>query len=101
MDFAGLAAFGAEGWLEPEDALDLAVAVFSLILLSLSLNAYRRTGMRRLLLVSVAFGLFAVQVLVKYIDAAVMLGSTNDQILSTLLSFAILLCFFAALVSNR
>jgi hypothetical protein len=36
--------------------------IFALVLLALSLSAYRRTRLRRLVLVSLAFGLFAVEV---------------------------------------
>ena len=49
---------GFGGSFEPVEFLNLLVGVFALILLALSLTAYRRTSLRRLLFVSAAFGLF-------------------------------------------
>jgi hypothetical protein len=84
---------------ETQEALDIAIAVFALILLALSLSAYRRTRLRRLLLVSGAFGLFAVEVLIRQLDDFVFnVGSQTEQILVAVMEFAILLLFFVAIV---
>ena len=81
------------------ELLNLAVAVFALILLVLSLIAYQKTGMRRMLLVSIAFALFAVKVLIQNADLLMFaLGFRADQIISSGLDFAILFLFFLAIV---
>lgn len=91
--------FDIDGGFETKVALDLAIAVFALILLGLSLSAYRKTRLRRLLLVSVAFGLFAVEVLVRQLDDFVFnVGSQTAQIVVAVMEFAILLLFFVAIV---
>jgi hypothetical protein len=87
---------------EPVEFLNLLVGVFALILLALSLTAYRRTSLRRLLFVSAAFGLFAVEVVVRHLDMFVLsVGPETDVILQTVLDFAILLLFFFALVVEK
>ena len=82
-----------------QEALDLAIAVFALILLALSLSAYRKTRLRRLLLVSVAFGLFAVEVVITQLDDFVFnVGEQTAQIVVAAMEFTILLLFFLAIV---
>ena len=84
---------------ETKEILDIAIAVFALVLLSLSLSAYRKTRLRRLLMVSVAFGLFAVEVAVRQLDEFVFtLGAQVDQIVVAAMEFAVLLLFFLAVV---
>lgn len=90
---------GADRDLEAIEILNLAIGVFALLLLALSLSAYRKTRLRRLLVVSAAFGLFAVEVLVNQLDFFVFaVGYTTDQIASAVLDFCILLLFFFAVV---
>jgi hypothetical protein len=84
---------------ETQEALDVAIAVFALILLALSLSAYRKTRLRRLLLVSCAFGLFAVEVLIRQLDDFVFdVGFQTEQIVVAVMEFVILLLFFLAIV---
>ncbi len=84
---------------ETQEALDIAIAVFALILLALSLSAYRKTRLRRLLLVSAAFGLFAVEVLLRQLDDFVFnVGEQTAQIVVAAMEFTILLLFFLAIV---
>ena len=82
---------------EVEEVLDLAIAAFAVVLLALSLSAYRKTHLSRLLIVSAAFGLFAVEVVVRQLDVFVFaVGFETDEIITTLLEFVILLLFFLA-----
>jgi hypothetical protein len=83
---------------ETQELLNLFVAVFALVLFAISLTAYQRSSLRRLLFVSSAFGLFAVKVLIQQL--AFFMFQT-EQIISTVLDFVILLLFFLALVVNR
>lgn len=84
---------------ETQEVLDSAIAIFALVLLALTLSAYRRTHLKRLLLVSGAFGLFAVEVGIRQLDAFVFaLGFQTEQIIVAVMEFIILLLFFLAVV---
>lgn len=78
--------------------LNLAVGLFAVILLALSLNAYRKTRIRRLLFVSAAFGFFALSVVVRNIEIFILPGIDVDEVLVTGLELVTLLLFFLALV---
>ena len=94
-----LAALDVDTKVETRELLDLAVAAFALVLLALSLSAYRKTGLRRLLMVSLAFALFAVEVGLRELDDYVFeLGTQVDLIITVGMEFAILLLFFLAVV---
>ena len=87
---------------ETQELLDAAVGLFALVLCALSISAYRKTRLRRLMLVSVAFGLFAVDVAIRQLDSFVFaVGYQTDQIITTGMEFLILLLFFLALVTKR
>ena len=82
-----------------QETLDVAIAIFALVLLALSLSAFRKTRLRRLLLVSGAFGLFAVDVLLRQLDDFVFnVGFQTAQIVVAAMEFVILLLFFLAIV---
>lgn len=84
---------------ETQEGLDLAIAIFALILLALSLSAYRKTRLKRLLIVSVAFGLFAVEVGIGQLDDFVFaVGFQTDLLIVAMMEFIILLLFFVAIV---
>ncbi len=84
---------------ETVEVLEFAIAAFALVLLALTLSAYRKTHVRRLIFVSVAFGLFAVEVAIRQVDSFVFeVGYQTDQILVALMEFVILLLFFLAVV---
>lgn len=88
-----------EGTEEPALFLNLAVGAFAFLLLALSLNAYRKTRLRRLLFVSAAFGLFSVQVVLRHLEIYVLTpGFDADLVIATGLDFVILLLFFLAIV---
>jgi hypothetical protein len=87
---------------ETSELLSLVVGVFALVLLALSITAYRKTNLRRLLFVSFAFGLFAVEVSIRQIDFFVFsIGSGTLEVLSTVMDLVILLLFFLALVVSK
>ena len=88
--------------LESREVLEGAVGVFAVILMALSLSAYRKTHLRRLLIVSAAFALFAVEVVARQLDAFVFaVGYQTDQIISTALEVLILLLFFLAVITKN
>lgn len=86
---------------ETMELLDVAIGIFALLLFALSLSAYRKTRLRRLVLVSLAFLLFAADVVVRQLDVLVLaLGFQADQVASAAIEFAILLLFFLAVVTK-
>ena len=96
---AGALQLGPEQGFGAEELLNAAIAVFALVLLGLSLSAYRKTRLSRLLLVSAAFGLFAVAVGVNQLDFFVLaLSEGTERVVTALLDFFILLLFFLAVV---
>ena len=78
--------------------LNLIVAGVAVVLLALSLTAYRKTRLRRLLLISTAFGLFGASVAVRNIEIIYFPGLDADEILVAALELAALLSFFFGLV---
>jgi hypothetical protein len=87
---------------ETQELLDAAVGLFALVLFALSISAYRKTRVRRLLIVSVAFALFAADVAIRQLDSLIFaVGYQTDQIITTLIEFLILLLFFLAVVVKR
>jgi hypothetical protein len=84
---------------EVQGVLDVAIAVFAVVLLALSLSAYRKTRLKRLLIVSVAFLLFAVEVGIGQLDDFVFaVGYQTDLVVVAAMEFVILLLFFLAIV---
>jgi hypothetical protein len=90
------------GEVEVYEYLNVVVAIVAVILLAISLIAYRKTNLRRLVLVSIAFGLFAVEAFIRELDElALVFGSGTEQIIVIVLDLAILLLFFLALVLSK
>jgi len=94
-----LRALDVDTGFETEDLLEAFIAAFALILLGLTLSAYKKTGLKRPLLVSAAFALFAVEVGILQLDDIVFaVGYQTDEIVIAAMEFAILLLFFLAVV---
>lgn len=91
----------AEEGEQVEEVLDIAIAIFAFVLFAISLSAYRKTRLRRLLLVTTAFGLFAVEVGIGQLDDFVFaVGYQTDLIIVAAMEFIILLLFFLAVVAR-
>ena len=89
-----------EEWYDSmESAILAATGIFSLLLLALSILAYRRTGLRKIIFAAIAFSLFAVQLLLESIEDIFLLGDLPIMdILSSAMTLAILVLFFLAIV---
>jgi hypothetical protein len=84
-----------------EEFFSLAVGFFAIFLLAISLRAYKRTHLKKLLLVSAAFGLFAVKTFLNHLDLLIpTLDSQFVDFFLTVIDFFILLLFFLALVKK-
>ena len=80
-------------------AIKIGIAAFSLLLLGLSISAYRNTHIRRLVYAAVAFGLFSLQLFFDYLEDAVPAFDTPySDIIFFGITLAILVLFFMAIV---
>jgi hypothetical protein len=84
------------------ESLDFATGIFAAVLLVISLLAYKRTNLTRLLFVSAAFGLYAFRAILPRLEIVLpsVQATTVDTILSSI-GFAILALFFIAIVKKR
>ena len=100
-------AFGIEEMeVEPYEpitqAIKIAIAAFSLLLLGLSISAYKKTSIKRILYAAVAFGLFAIQIFFDYLEDAVEAFDTPySDIIFYGMTLAILVLFFMAIVRKK
>ena len=103
--FAGLflqtdIAEGEEWYDRIESVIQAAIGIFSLLLLALSMLAYRRTGLKKIIFAAIAFSLFAIQLILESLEES--LGILEEppigDILSSAMTLAILVLFFMAIV---
>ena len=100
-------AFGIEEMeVEPYEpitqAIKIAIAAFSLLLLGLSISAYKKTAIKRILYAAIAFGLFAIQMFFDYLeDAAEGFDTAYSDIIFYGITLTILVLFFMAIVRKR
>ncbi len=85
------------------ESLDFASGVFAAFLLVMSLFAYRRTNLKRLLFVSAAFGLYSFRAILPRMDIILpnLQITTAIDTLISVLGFVILGLFFIAIVSRK
>jgi cbb3-type cytochrome oxidase subunit 3 len=87
---------------ETEEIINAGIAAFAIILLLITLSTYRKTQLRSLLLVSGAFGLFAVLVVIRQLDSFIdVVGYQTDQIITAVFELMVLLLFFLAIVMKK
>jgi hypothetical protein len=84
------------------DLFEFGSGVFAGILCALSLNAYRNLKTKRLLLVSIAFGIFSLNVIILKLDAfGLEIADTILDMVFAVLTFAALALFFMAIVRRE
>jgi hypothetical protein len=84
------------------DLFEFGSGVFAGILCALSLNAYRNLKTKRLLLVSIAFGIFSLNVIILKLDAfGLEIADTILDMVFAILTFAALALFFMAIVRRE
>jgi hypothetical protein len=85
-----------------EQGIKIAIAAFSLLLLGLSISAYKKTALKRILYAAVAFGLFAIQMFVDYLEDAIEAFDTPyTEVVFFGITLAILVLFFMAIVRKK
>jgi hypothetical protein len=83
-------------------AIQIAIAAFSVLLLALSISAYKKTSIKRILYAAVAFGIFAIQIFFDYLEDAVEAFDTPySDIIFYGMTLAILVLFFMAIVRKK
>ena len=93
-----------EKWYESIEGVILAATgIFSLLLLALSILAYRRTGLKNIIFAAIAFSLFAIQLILESLEESfgVLEEPPIGDILSSSLTLAILVLFFLAIVRKN
>jgi hypothetical protein len=87
-----------------ENALKIIILIFSLVLLALTISAYRKTGLNKILYAALAFGLFAfhasLDFLVDNVNFFEALQAYIDVLLLAVM-LAILTLFFIAIVKRK
>jgi hypothetical protein len=82
--------------------IQIAIAAFSLLLLALSISAYKKTSLKRILYAAVAFGLFAIQIFFDYLEDAIEAFDTPySDIIFYGMTLAILVLFFVAVIRRK
>jgi len=85
-----------------ENVIAAGIGAFSLLLLALSITAYRKTGLRITIYAIIIFALFAIQQLLDYLDNIYSsLDTPITDIIISALTLAILVLFFLAIVRTK
>jgi hypothetical protein len=83
-------------------AIKIAIAAFSILLLALSISAYKKTAFKKTLYAAVAFGLFAIQMFFDYLEDAVeSFDTAYSDVIFFGITLAILVLFFMAIVRRK
>jgi hypothetical protein len=85
------------GKLDIVGLVEIGIMVFSLMLFVLSLNAYRRTGLKKLIFAAAAFCMFAVQLFIEYTDDTfnILDDVQTDLVTSGVILFTLIMFFLA------
>jgi hypothetical protein len=82
--------------------IKIGIAAFSLLLLGLSITAYKRTALKAIMYAAIAFGLFAAQLLFDYMEDAIEgLEQPYNDVIYYAMTLAILVFFFLAIVRRK
>lgn len=85
-----------------ENAIAAGIGIFSLLLLALSITAYRKTGLKITIFAIIIFALFAFQQLLDYLDNIYSsLDTPLTDVTISALTLAILVLFFLAIVRSK
>lgn len=88
--------------LEPTSIVELIIIVFSIILFALAITAYKNNRIKRMGFAAAAFALFAVQLIIGYVDDAFDYAEDEDlDFALSVITLAILLLFFFAIITKK
>jgi hypothetical protein len=84
-----------------QNSLKIVIVVFSLLLLAISISAYRKTGFKKILYATAAFAIFGAQALFDFLsDYAKFFDTAYNEIIIPAMTIAILVLFFLAVVKR-
>jgi ABC-type transport system involved in cytochrome c biogenesis permease subunit len=84
-----------------ESILYIIGTIFAVILIALSISAYRNTKLRKLLYAIVAFLLFGVFLFYEFLEHSMSLENTFTEIVIPFMGLSILVLFFMAIVKKK
>ena len=85
-----------------ENAIALGITVISLLLLALSVTAYRKTRLKVTIYAIIIFALFAIQQFIDYLDNIIVaLDNPITDVVVSSLTLAIMALFFLAIVRTK
>jgi hypothetical protein len=84
-----------------ETVIAAITGIFSLLLLALSISAYRKTGLKKIIYAAAAFALFAVQLLFESLEETFeVLDTGYGSVITSSMTLAILVLFFLAIIQK-
>ena len=76
--------------------------IFALLLLALSISAYRKTGLKKIIYAAAAFALFGIQLLFEVMEETFeFLDTGYGSVVTSSITLAILILFFLAIVQKN
>lgn len=76
--------------------------IFSILLLALSISAYRKTGLKKIIYATIAFALFGIQLLIQSLEDTFEVFDTGyTSLIISSMTLAILVLFFLAIVQKN
>ena len=90
-----------QGSIQIQDSLKIIILLFSLLLLALSVSAYRKTGFKKVLYATASFAVFGSQALFDFLsDYVKFFDTTYNEIIVLSMTLVILLLFFLAVTNE-
>jgi hypothetical protein len=84
-----------------DEIIEIMVGIFALFLFALSISAFRTFQIKKMVFAIAAFGLFAVESFIDYLEDVIpVLDTPYIDVLLAIISFAILVLFFIALIKR-
>ena len=85
-----------------ENGIAIGIAIFSLLLLALSITAFKKTGLRVTIYAIIIFALFAIQQILDYLgEIFITLDTPITDVIVSSMTLAILVLFFLAIVRTK
>ena len=85
-----------------ENGIALGIAIFAILLLALSVTAYKKTGLKVTIYAIIIFALFAIQQFLEYLGEIFFTFDTPmTDVIITSMTLAILILFFLAIVRTK
>jgi hypothetical protein len=85
-----------------ENGIALGIAIFSILLLALSMTAFKKTGLKVTIYAIIIFALFAIQQILEYLgEIFITLDTPITDVIISSMTLAILVLFFLAIVRTK